>query len=43
MYGLGERKTPEPFQKACDNTYTESVKKTEDRALVEATKDKKDV
>jgi len=43
VYGFGEKKTPEPFQKACDKfTYTENIEETEDRELLEATKDKKE-
>lgn len=34
VYGFGEKKTPEPFQKACDNTYTENIEETEDRELL---------
>lgn len=43
VYGFGEKKTPEPFQKACDKfTYTENIEETEERELVESTRDKKD-
>lgn len=43
VYGFGEKKTPEPFQKACDTfTYTENLEETEDQGGIEATKAKKD-
>lgn len=43
VYGLGEKKTPEPFQKACDKfIYTENLEETEDQRGIEATKAKKD-
>ncbi|KJH71868.1 NYN domain-containing protein [Aliterella atlantica] len=43
VYGFGEKKTPEPFQKACDKfTYTENIEETEERELVEAAKGKKE-
>ena len=43
VYGFGEKKTPEAFQKACDKfTYTENIEETEDTELLEAIKDKKD-
>lgn len=43
VYGFGEKKTPEPFQKACDKfTYTENLEETEDQGGIEATKAKKD-
>ena len=42
VYGFGEKKTPEPFQKACDKfTYTENLEETEDPGGLEA-KAKKD-
>jgi len=32
VYGFGEKKTPEPFQKACDKfTYTENLEEVEDK------------
>ena len=43
VYGFGEKKTPELFQKACDKfTYTENLEETEDQGGIEATKAKKD-
>lgn len=42
VYEFGKKKIPEPFQKARDNTYTENIEETEDRELLEPTKDKKD-
>lgn len=43
VYGFGEKKTPEPFQKACDKfTYTENLEETDDRAGIEATKVRED-
>lgn len=43
VYGFGEKKTPEPFQKACDKfTYTENLEETEEPGGTEAAKAKKD-
>lgn len=43
VYGFGEKKTPEPFQKACDKfIYTENLEETEDQEGVETTKAKKE-
>ena len=43
VYGFGETKTPEPFQKACDKfTYTENLEETEDQGSSEAVRAKKD-
>ncbi|WP_009629878.1 NYN domain-containing protein [Synechocystis sp. PCC 7509] len=43
VYGFGEKKTPEPFQKACDKfTYTENLEETEEQGGVEVAKAKKD-
>ena len=43
VYGFGEKKTPESFQKACDKfTYTENLEETEDQGSIEVTKAKKD-
>ncbi|PSB29007.1 NYN domain-containing protein [Chlorogloea sp. CCALA 695] len=43
VYGFGEKKTPEPFQKACDKfTYTENLEETEDQGGSEVVKAKKD-
>jgi uncharacterized LabA/DUF88 family protein len=47
VYGFGEKKTPEPFQKACDKfTYTENLEEIEEKEgqeLNEATTNKKDI
>ncbi len=41
--GFGEKKTPEPFQKACDKfTYTENLEEAEDQGGSETTEARKD-
>lgn len=43
VYGFGQKKTPEPFQKACDKfTYTENIEETEDKELAGTIRDRKD-
>lgn len=43
VYGFGEKKTPEPFQKACDKfTYTENLEEAEDQGGGETVKAKRD-